>query len=466
MGRAKRTTKICFNFAERSQGGTNNGKMICLTLTKQLLNNARAFYIDFFLAHSNKMEEKVTYYLEKHEKFKERKLTSNELLTWVESKTISTRDHKTPLEGWNFSENFPGVPVVYRRSVIKDAIGKARSHLSNYKNWEESGKKKDRPGLPGPNNHPTLYKGTLTMEIEKFDRKDSFVSILVYNGQDWERVNYPVKFSPWQEKRLTEAGWQNKSPRLVLREKTAELHVTQEKTVEAKKVKESKKNPGLITVGIDLNVKNLAVITVRKYGVIIKTAFVKDEGLDYRRYLHMKLVSKHQWLSGKPVKGESSDKFLWGHVRRMNVYFAHMASKRIVDVCEEIRQDYPGAEIVVLFERLRKIKSKGSKSRRLNRKQANQLKGKIIEFTKCKAYYLGIVTIEVNPHGTSQYCSRCGHKGERFSLMKGERVKTKGGKLFYCQHCKYLVNADFNASANTHHSFHGEFHWQPKKKAA
>ncbi len=466
MGQAKRTTKIYFNFAERNQGGANTGKREYLYLTKNILNEARAFYIDFFLAHSSKLEEKVTYYSEKHKKFKERKLTSNELLTWAESLTVSTEDHPTPLEGWNFSEKFPGMPVVYRRSVIKDAIGKARSHLSNYRNWEESGKKKGKPGLPGSNNHPTLYKGTIKLELEKFDRQDNFVSILVYNGRGWEWVNYPVKFSPWQEKRLTKFSWENKSPRLILREKTAELHVTQEKSVEARKVEESKKNPNLITIGIDLNVKNLAVITVRKNGVIIKTVFVTDGGLDYHRYLHMKLVSKHQWLSGKPVKGESSNKLLWGHVRRMNDYYAHMVSRRIVEVCLEIRRIYPGAEIVILFERLRKIKPKGSKSRILNRKQANQLKGKIIKFTRYKAYYLGIVTVEVNPYGTSRYCSRCGHKGERFSLVKGERVKMRGGKLFYCPHCKYLVNADFNASVNTHHSFYGEFHWQPKKKAA
>jgi len=278
-------------------------------------------------------------------------------------------------------------------------------------------------------------------------------------------VNYPVKFSPWQEKRLTEPDWESKSPRLVIKDKSVELHVTQTKQVEAKKTEELKKNPDLITIGIDLNVKNLAVITVRKNGKIIRTIFIKDEGLDYHRYLHMKLISKHQWLSGKPVKGENSNKLLWAHIRRMNDYFAHVVSKRIVEVCGEIRREYPGSEQIILFERLRKIKPKGSKSRRLNRKQANQLKGKIIRFTRYKAYYLGVVTVEVNPHGTSQYCSRCGQKGERFSYIDGKRVETKGGKLFYCPHCRYLVNADFNASVNVHHSFYQEFHWQSKKAA-
>lgn len=275
MGQAKRTTKIELNFNDRTAGGANTGKREYLFLTRDLLNAARAFYVDFFLAHSNKLEEKVTYWSGKDKKFKERKLTSHELLTWAESLTVSTEDHPNPLGGWNFSEKFPGMPVVYRRSVIKDAIGKVRSYLSNYRNWEKTGKKKGKPGLPAPRNHPTLYQGALKLELEKFDRQRSFV-----------------------------------------------------------------------------------------------------------------------------------------------------------------------------------------------RKLANQLKGKIIEHTRYKAYYLGIVTAEVNPHGTSRYCSRCGEKGERFSFESGGQVKCKWGKLFYCPHCGYQNNADFNASVNVHHSFYQEFHWQPKEKAA
>jgi len=31
--------------------------------------------------------------------------------------------------------------------------------------------------------------------------------------------------------------------------------------------------------------------------------------------------------------------------------------------------------------------------------------------------------------------------------------------------CHYEANADYNASANVHHSFYHEWHWQPRKKA-
>src|SRR6266478_1805819 len=71
-------------------------------------------------------------------------------------------------------------------------------------------------------------------------------------------------------------------------------------------------------------------------------------------------------------------------------------------------------------------------------------------------------SVEVNPHGTSQYCSRCGAKGERFSYRGGTRLIAKWGKLFFCPSCRYEANADFNASANVHHSFFHELHWQPR----
>jgi putative transposase len=143
----------------------------------------------------------------------------------------------------------------------------------------------------------------------------------------------------------------------------------------------------------------------------------------------------------------------------MNTDAAHKAARAIVQVCEQ----YPGC--VLVFERLRKIRAKGgSTSRRRNRKQANQLRGQINHLAREKAYAQATVTVEVNPHGTSQYCSRCGAKGERFSWRAGLRLKQRGGKLFGCPVCHYQVQADFKASVNLHHRFFHEFHWQPRLK--
>jgi IS605 OrfB family transposase len=246
---------------------------------------------------------------------------------------------------------------------------------------------------------------------------------------------------------------------LILSKQSAAIHFLQSKTITAKKIVESKRDPDLVTVAVDLNVKQLAVITVRQHGVIQETRFVSDHGLDHHRYQHLKCVAKKQWQSGKAVKGERSNQQLWAHVRRQHGDCAHKTARAIVEVCEK----YPGC--VLVFERLRTIKaSRGSKSRRLNRKQANQLKGKINQLAKEKAYAIGVVSVEVNPHGTSQYCARCGCKGVRFTYQAGQRVTGKGGKLFACPACHYECHADFNASVNVHHSFFREFHWQPRAR--
>jgi len=176
-----------------------------------------------------------------------------------------------------------------------------------------------------------------------------------------------------------------------------------------------------VTVAVDLNVRNLAVITVRRAKRIIETIFVTDHGLDQARYRHLKKIARKQWQTGKPIKGERSNQDLWQHVRRMNEDAAHQVAHRIAGVCAR----YPGS--VLLFERLRKFKPKAaSKSRRMNRRVANQLRGKINQYAREQAFATcATCTVEVNPHGTSQYCCRCGKLGERFSYRAGQRVSEK-----------------------------------------
>src|SRR5260221_12889457 len=154
---------------------------------------------------------------------------------------------------------------------------------------------------------------------------------------------------------------------------------------------ERKQDQDLVTVAIDLNVKNLAVITVRQHDAIIETVFVTDHRLDAHRYRHLKRIAKKQWQSGKPVKGEHSNQQLWRHVDRLNEDAAHKVARRIAAVCAS----YPGC--ILLFERLRKIKpGEASKSRRMNRQRADQLRGKINQRARDKAYVAGVVTVEVN----------------------------------------------------------------------
>ena len=460
MGQATRTTKLVLDLGKRTQGGANTSKQAYLEATVGMLSAARAFYVAFFLAHAEKVTERVPYFSEQHQEMQERLISADKLLTWAEFQTVATKEHPHPVPEWNFSQAFADMPFVYRRAVIKDAIGKVRSYLSNLSTWQQSGKRKGKPGVPGASNHPTLYEGTLSLEVAGTDAQQRFVRLKVYTGEQWTWAHYPVKYSRYFEQRRQDPQWEQQSPKLVLRPKSAELHFCQTKKIKASKVVNSKHDPDLVTVAVDLNVKNLAVITVRQHSRIVESVFIKDKGLDQHRYRHLTQISKKQWLSGKPVKGEHNCARLWQHVRRMNRDAAHKTARAIARVCAK----YPGC--VLLFERLRKIKAKGeSKSHRLNRKQANQLRGQINQISRENAFAQATVTVEVNPWGTSQHCSRCGAKGERFSVRAGQRERARGGKLFRCSICGYEAQADFNASVNLHHSFYAEFCWHKKPKS-
>jgi hypothetical protein len=278
MGKASRTTKLLLDLSDRGGGGANTGKRAYLEETAKILDAARAFYIAFFLAHPDKLAERVRYFSEKHQEERERLISPNELLSWAEALTVETAAHPHPLPSYNFSEQFADFPFIYRRSVIKDAIGKVHSYLSNLANWNTSGKKKGQPGSPGASNHPTLYDEAFCLNLDAVDLRPTprtcFARLKVYTGTSSQWHQYPVKLSRYFEARRRDPEWELQSPKLILQKKSAALHFPQVKAVEAKKVKESKEDPHLVTVAVDLNVKNLAVITVRRDDRIIETVFV------------------------------------------------------------------------------------------------------------------------------------------------------------------------------------------------
>lgn len=119
MGQASRTTKLLLDLSDRASGGANTGKRASLEETAKMLDAARAFYIAFFLAHPDKLTERVQYFSEQHQAERERLISPHELLTWAETLTVATREHPRPLPYNNFSSQFPDFPFIYRHSVIK-----------------------------------------------------------------------------------------------------------------------------------------------------------------------------------------------------------------------------------------------------------------------------------------------------------------------------------------------------------
>src|SRR5215469_5467269 len=274
MGQASRTTKLLLDLSTRAQGGANSHKRQYLEETVAILDAARAFYLEFLLAHPDKLRERVEVESSQTGEVSERLISADKLLTWAEFHTVATAEHPDPLPEWNFSRAFPDFPTRYRRSVIKDAIGKARGYLTTLRKWQTAGKKRGKPGIPTAANHPTRYAGTFTLELDALDLRESFVRLKVYTGSEWVWVHYPTMYNRYFERRRAEEGWEQESPRLILGKQSAAIHFVQSKTIKARKIVESKRDPDLVTVAVDLNVKQLAVITARAHGTIIQTRFV------------------------------------------------------------------------------------------------------------------------------------------------------------------------------------------------
>ncbi len=53
MGQAIRTTKLQLDLGKRTSGGANTEKRTYLDMTAKVLNEGRAFYLEFFLAHAD-----------------------------------------------------------------------------------------------------------------------------------------------------------------------------------------------------------------------------------------------------------------------------------------------------------------------------------------------------------------------------------------------------------------------------
>ncbi len=250
MGQTARTTKLLLDLRARDQGGANSNKRRYLEETVTILDAARQFYLDFFLAHPEKLMERVEVVSKQTGEVREGLISSDKLLTWAEFQTVETREHPTPLASWNFSRQFPDFPNRYRRSVIKDVIGKARGYLTTLLKWQRSGKKQGKPGVPTASNHPTLYAGTFALELDALDLRKSFVRLKVYTGSEWVWVQYPTRYNRYFEQRRAEEGWEQESPQLVLGKQSAAIHCLQSKTIKARKIVESKRDPDLVTVAV------------------------------------------------------------------------------------------------------------------------------------------------------------------------------------------------------------------------
>ncbi|MDI3508695.1 MAG: putative transposase [Clostridiales bacterium] len=430
----------------------NKGKTDYLLETKMMYDKALDFFINFIVSNSLVLEERFP-------------------LRAIESLCLK-----------DFYQQFPGFPSVTKRSVINAAIGMVQGYLSNYENWKKSGSKKDEPHMPTASTMPTFYKGDYG--IEYADIQNQFIRLRVYNGNEWILANYPVKFTQQfltlyaenekakeynkdrsqYKKLLKQEGldkkeikasmsqypvnpyWECLSPSLSFDERKHEWYICFpfKKEIKVDKIEEQIKNGSIKrTLAVDLGLHHTAVVTIMEGNKLIYTEFIDTNDIDDIRYERLIKITEHQRLSGTPTKGVHSDKELWQSIYNINNDTAHKISRKIVGLALQYNCQ------IIIFEKLSgfKAKKKQSKAKKLNLKLNYWMYGKIIEYTKYKAYAEGILTKQVNPFMTSQICYKNELAGERFSPAD------INGKSLIMFTDGTILNADFNGSMNLHRKF-------------
>ena len=425
----------------------NKGKEEALESTVEILNSLLATYIDFTLCHRSLLAKTKKVVSKKTGEVRIRKLNNLEILTEVEKRTLETLAH--PETEINVKTLYPNLPTLFRRSAINTSTGMCKSYLSNLRKWQFSNKKnksKNPPAPPAPKNLPTFYSGTY--EIELLDITNQFVRLKVHSDGEWVFKNYPISIGKKQLKLLQSGEWDILSPTLVPKRRRCKtewyLHIPLEKKVNVLPIeKQKEKNPNLTTLSVDMGLKHLTVITVRKNGKIVFVKFFRADSIETHRLRHLQKIFAKQKKSGKAVSGEKSNKRLWEHIKEMNDAHAHLVSIEIIEIALKYCVD------VIIIEHLRKFRNKRGKSlsKKFNRKFTYWLKGKLEFNLRYKGLEHGILVKSVNPAFTSQICNKCGGFGERFSH----------NSLFRCFYCGYCANADFNASVNLHKVFWDTF---------
>ena len=171
-------------------------------------------------------------------------------------------------------------------------------------------------------------------------------------------------------------------------------------------------------IGVDLNVTSHCLVASNSKGKVFKLG--KKALHIHKKYKSIRrtLQKKKKYKAVKRIKNKESR-----IVRDLN----HKISNKIV---KEAKKSNSG----IVLEDLKGIRNNKKQSKDFKYSLHSWSFYQLRTFIEYKAKLLGVLVIKIDPHYTSQQCSKCG--------LLGERNK----KIFKCPHCGHVDHADVNAS--------------------
>ena len=392
------------------------------------------------------------------------------LLRELEAKCIGTKEMKAAGKLPKYPlNNFPKIPLYFRRSAINAAISLTRKRLGqNLLQNVQDGNDLDVAWLKKPMNRKeeksqemlrtsmTLYKGM----YQNFT--DSCIELKLFNGEKWVWVKYPFtgRNFPREAERL--------SPILVLEKDCAFLHVPFSFEVEdIRTIKERmQEEERICAVSFpDNDVLAVAVILSKDGREEACRFFRGGKRKEHQRKVLLAKLSKSQKSRGilkrnkilqetiendalitkelreKDIVLEGKENaILYEKMQELNHYYAHHISKQILEFCQEneIRIIVvPNYEKSIDFRQKQYLKT--DSYRWIGRSMIKNL--------KYKAFQKGIIVTSIRPCHISDTCSKCGEKIRKYNEGHTAGIQYHGGKLFLCPN-GHKGNSGWNAARN------------------
>lgn len=392
--------------------------------TKALYNEVIAFYHQLLTERTELLD-----------------LGNMEMLRRMEQLTVVGRDRK-PVEA---ILPFQKVPVYFRRAAINAAIGYGRSYRGLVQDWEKKKQaalqkglvwEKKTPSIPSQfHASPLLYQGM----YKEFG--EGSILIKLWNGESWSWVKHTYSG------RKMEGTVQTLSPTLVLQKKSVFLHVPIVKPVEDVRTVRERVQSREPYCAVNFTSSDVLATCVlfNSDGHATDSYFIRGgKELAYRRKRLLSAIYKKRSQTLNLQKGEN--RHLWKRLKNLNIHYAHLVSKRIIDYCTKNQ-----IKLVVVPQ----LTDGARESFRGNQKR-NFIGHQIIQNLGYKAWKSGIVMTAVRPYYAATKCSHCLENIKRYNEGHLAAKNYYGGRLFVCPN-GHQGNSALNSTRNIGSAFHKFF---------
>ncbi len=348
-----------------------------------------------------------------------------EEIRFMETLTHATK--KNPEPKYDFDGPFPQFPSYLRRAAIMQAVGKAVSYMKLVANWENNGRKGNKPGYPHAGNvFPVMYKDGMYNETGMYTAE-----IKVYNHGQWSWLEIQLKKSDVDYINRHCRDRERLSPSLVRKGKEWSLQFPfkEEVPLHDTPIMEQR------ILSVDLGLNNACVCTVMTAnGAVHGRYFLKLPVETDRLDTAINRIKKAQ------QHGCRKTPRLWAVADGINKDIAVKTAAFIMETAEKYGVD------TIVFEHLDlNGKKKGSKKQKLHLWKARAVQ----EMVTHKAHRAGMRISRVCEWGTSRLAFDGSGKVTRGTYMQNGEEKYnysvcvfQNGKTYNCD-----LNAAYNIGA-------------------